>query len=166
MPDPPVVLITVRAGVLSWDSQGVDVKLVLIDWDNLEQAGMGTVCRAYKVIWGLPEAMRMSALTDLIGVVRRRFPLTATFQAQWWDGDDAREAGPPVPFDVTEKLLLKGPDVIDSMRDDSYPTDDLADGLAEREKHDGPFLVRVGDAAQEFLYADENEAHDAQPGPA
>ncbi|HEY2159589.1 MAG TPA: hypothetical protein VGH33_28455 [Isosphaeraceae bacterium] len=163
MPDLSVVLITIRDGVLAWDSRDI-AQIILIDWDELEEASMGAVCRAYKVIWGLPEVMRMSALTDLIGLVQRRFPLKATFQA--WacdaDGNYTGDVGPPVEFDATEALLLSGPDAVDGMSDRDYPTDDLAAGLPELQRHDGPFHVRLSDQVLEFIFADENEAHDAQ----
>jgi hypothetical protein len=165
MNEPPVVLVGVEGGVASYSVSGTSkVKVVLVDWDDLEdgEQTLGAYCRAYKEIWGLPDDLKAIALPSLIDVIRKRRPIMAVFQAQWWDDDYAREAGPPVLFDVTEALLLRGPDAIDNLRDDDYPTDDLADALPERMRHDGPFLVRVKDAAMAFLFADENEAEDGR----
>ena len=102
--------------------------------------------------------MRQGPLTELIGLVQRRFPLVAAFHPQRLVNGREVAAGQPVKFDVTEKLLWRGPDYIDNLRDDDYPIDDLAEDLLARLHHDGPFMINVQAAAMEFLFADENEA--------
>ena len=157
MSDTPVVLISVRDHVVSYDFRG-NIEIVVIDWDVLEEASLGKLCRAYKTIWSLPEDMRQGPLTELIGLVQRRFPLVAAFHPQRLVNGREVAAGQPVKFDVTEKLLWRGPDYIDNLRDDDYPIDDLAEDLLARLHHDGPFMINVQAAAMEFLFADENEA--------
>jgi hypothetical protein len=164
--EPAYVLVGVEGGVASCSISGnCNVMVVVVDWDDLEQGTLGDYCRAYKEVWGLPDDLKAIALPSLIHGMRKRHPITATFQPQQWQDDYAVPCGDPTRFDVTEALLTRGPDYIDNLRDDDYPTDDLAEGLPERERHDGPFLVRVKDAALAFLYADENEAEDARAQP-
>ena len=161
MSEEAVVLICIRGDVVSYTTKG-NVKVLVIEWDKLETASRGILCTAYKNIWSLPEDMRVSPLTELIGEVQRRFPIKAIFHPQWWINDYAVDAETPVEFDVTEKLLLKGPDYIDNLRDASYPADELAADLLEQQHHPGPFRIEIMEAAMEFLFADENEAGDAE----
>ena len=82
----------------------------------------------------------------------------ATFIPEVWINDYATEIDGRIEFDVTDQLLLRGPDYLDNLRDNSYPTDDLAECLLARQKHDGPFRVEIKEPALAFIYADENEA--------
>lgn len=160
-PEPqPIVLIQARDGEISHAvAAGADVPVVLLDWDRLEEASQGGLCRAYKAIWGLPADLREGPLAELIGVVQRRCPIMATFHPQRWEGKHRTVPdGPPTRFDATGIVLRMDPDAIDSLRDRHYPVGVLAAGLPARRAHDGPFDVDIKEAAMEFLYADENEA--------
>jgi hypothetical protein len=161
---PAIVLVTCSGGVPTCRTIG-DVRVVLFDWDHLTNRGtQGELCRAWKQAWGLPAELRDEVLNALIPVVKRRCPISAMFQGEYWDNDYARPTGKPVQFDVTEKILRMVPADVDNLRDDDYPTDELADDLPQQEQHDGPFRVEVVEAAMEFLFADENEAQEQNDG--
>jgi hypothetical protein len=160
MSDTPIVMIVVQAGIAHYVARG-DVKVVLVDWYELTEPSRGELCRAYKALWDLPESMRAGPLGDLIGEIQRVFPIMATFcPERFQTADRVVPDGRPVRFDVTEKLLLRGPVYIDNLRDRDFPTDDLADDLPARQEHDGPFRVEVKDDAMEFLFADESEGNE------
>jgi hypothetical protein len=161
MSEPAIVVITVRGIVTHYETRG-DVKVAYIDWDELEESSLGALCRTYKLLWLLPEDLRRGPLTELIGAVQRRFPIEATFHPQRLVNGREVPAGQPFEFDVTEALLLRGPNYIDNLRDDEYPVDDLAENLLAQRHHDGPFMIDVQQAAMEFLFADENEVGDAE----
>jgi hypothetical protein len=176
MDEKPTVLVSIRDGHTSCATStaaGGNVRVLILNWDELtDTTSRGDLCRAYKDIWSAPEDIRTGPLTELIGEVQRRFPIMATFHPQRFQ-TVARSApsqtavrlvpdGQPVRFDVTETVLLRGPDYLDNLRDKDYPTDDLADDLLDRQQHDGPFQVEVKEVAMEFLFADENEVGDAE----
>lgn len=157
----PNLLVQITGDTALYEADS-DMNVVLINWDRLadDDTTRGTLCEVWKEIWTLPEAMREGPLCDLIDMVEERFPIMAEFCPEWWDNDYAVPAGPPVPFDATAAILRMGPDAVDSMQDNALPTDRLADDLPARQAHDGPFEVKVRQAALEFLAADLNEAAD------
>lgn len=160
-PGPPSVLIQALGGEVEYDARGT-VRVVLIDWSDLKAgwATRGALCRAWKAVWTLPASQRHLALGELIGLVRRLFPIRATFTAESYTLGGLVDIADPVAFDVTEQVLKMAPDEVDNFQDDDYPTDRLAEDLPQRRDHYGPFRVEVKAAALEFLSADENEEHE------
>ena len=162
MDELPVVLISIRNGVvIDLATHGVG-KIVYINWDELTEGSLGQLCKTYKALWDLPKDIREGPLCALIREVRRRFPFTAQFIPQQHVDGFLKPAGPPFTFDITEPVMRLGPDGIENLVDRCYPTWELARGLPEREAHTGPFDVEIDKMALEFLYAEENEVGDAQ----
>lgn len=162
MSDQAIVMIVVQAGLVSYTSRG-NVKVVFVDWYEKTEPSRGYLCGVYKTLWNLPEDMRNGPLADLIGEIKRLYPIVATFcPERFQTAERVVPDGLPSRFDVTEKVLWRGPDYLDNLRDRDYPTDDLAADLPARQEHDGPFRVEVKDDAMEFLFAAENEAGDAE----
>jgi hypothetical protein len=139
------------------------VNAVVLDTDEMKNVSRGYLCEAYKEAWTLHPKVRSVALKALIVEVKRQCPIMATLVLEAWVNDHAVEIDEGrVKFDVTEALLNRGPDYMENLRDDDYPTDDLADDVSERKEHKGPFRVEIKEAAMEFLYADENEREEAK----
>jgi hypothetical protein len=162
-PGLPSVLIQTWSNATEYNVSG-PVRVVLIDWSDLKPgfATRGSLCTAWKAVWGLPGHQRRLVLDGLIERVRQLFPIRATFTAEAYTPGGLLDIGDPVEFDATERVLKMSPDEVDNFRDDDYPTDHLADDLPRRRDHYGPFRVEVKWAALEFLNADENEEHERQ----
>lgn len=67
--------------------------------------------------------------------------LIATFRPQSWEYDTLRDIGGNVEFDATENFLNNDVEDIRDFTEHDNDSDSLADGLPERENHDGPFEV-------------------------
>jgi hypothetical protein len=160
MSDLPSVLVHAHDGDSTVYCSRKEVNCVIISDDDLANGTRGTLCEIYKEAWTLNPALKAKAMALMIPAVKKRFPIMATFIPEAWINDYATEIDGKVPFDVTELVLSRGPDYMENLRDDDYPTDDLAEDVPERQAHGGPFRVEIKEAAMEFLYADENEAEE------
>lgn len=67
--------------------------------------------------------------------------LKAQFRPQEWQGDYAVTVEGGCEFDATKKFLALSLEDIKNFQENNYDSDYLADGLSERENHDGPFEV-------------------------
>jgi hypothetical protein len=154
----PGVVVHVQSGETTVYCGRTEVNTVILHWKELEYGSQGLLCELYKDLWALGPNSRSLTLHIVIAAIKKRFPIKAKFHPQRFKTAEKIEPdGPPIEFDVTEALLKLGPDYIDNLRDVHYPTDELADGLPERQAHDGPFAVEIKKAAMEFLFAPENE---------
>ena len=67
--------------------------------------------------------------------------LIATFRRQQWINDYAVNSDPLVEFDATEAFLKLPLERIRGFEENNYDSDELAEGLAEKLEHTGPFEV-------------------------
>ena len=69
--------------------------------------------------------------------------LMAVFRPQAWRNDQAIDVDHPVRFDATAKILQRSAEAIRDFKHNNYDSDDLAEDLPARNRHDGPFEVDV-----------------------
>ncbi len=74
----------------------------------------------------------------------------ATFQPQAWVNDFAVDIDGACEFDITAEVEKMGKEASLKLKDDDYPTDNLAIEAGVRGDHSGPFVVRVETAIRDY----------------